>query len=160
MMQTLGRSFVRAYNHRHARQSSPWEGRFRSTVVEPDTHFLACLRFVEDVAPAGTALARTPAHPSWSSAAHHLGQSVDPLVSEHSAFWSLGNTPFEREAAYRRWLDSPAPPEFAPDIAGAALKGWALGSESFAARISAQSGRRAQPLARGRPRRAGTSSRD
>ncbi|HWI12301.1 MAG TPA: transposase, partial [Burkholderiaceae bacterium] len=47
MMQSVGRRFVRSFNQRHGRTGTPWEGRFRSTAIEAETHFLACLRFVE-----------------------------------------------------------------------------------------------------------------
>jgi putative transposase len=157
MMQSLGRSFVRAFNLKHQRTSTPWEGRFRSTVIEAERHFLSCLRFAEAVDLAGMALAQPQGVPSWSSAAHHLGLSTDPLVTEHGAFWTLGNTPFEREAAYRRRLEQALPHGEVVAIAAAVLKGWPLGSPEFAERIADLTGRRTQPLPKGRPRRAKTS---
>ena len=35
LMQALGRSYVRYFNARHGRTGTLWEGRYRSTVVEP-----------------------------------------------------------------------------------------------------------------------------
>jgi putative transposase len=152
MMQALGRSFVRAFNLKHQRSSTPWEGRFRSTVIEADRHFLDCLRFAEGVGVGGMALAQTDEVSAWSSAAHHLGTRPDPLVVDHPAFWALGNTPFEREAAYERRLLQPQSSREAAAIAEAALKGWPLGSKEFAQRLTDTTGRRTQPLRRGRPR--------
>ncbi len=153
MMQALGRSFVRAFNLKNQRSSTPWEGRFRSTVIEPDRHFLDCLRFAEGVGIGGMALAQTNEVSAWSSAAHHLGTKPDPLLVDHPAFWALGNTPFEREAAYERRLLQPQPANVVAAIAEAALKGWPLGSGEFAQRLTDSTGRRTQPLRRGRPRR-------
>lgn len=146
LMQSVGLRFVRPYNLRHRRRGSPWEGRFRSTVVDADAHFLLCLRFAE-------AALDSDALPSWSSAMHHSGSCVDGLITEHAAYWALGNTPFEREAAYRRNLGQPADPADVARVGAAALNGWVFGGPAFAASVEAQGGRRALPLARGRPRR-------
>jgi putative transposase len=153
MMQALGRSFVRAFNLRHQRSSTPWEGRFRSTVIEADRHFLGCLRFVEGIDPAGMTFALSTSAVPGSSAAHHLGSCVDPLVHEHAAFWALGNTPFEREAAYRRWVEQAPDEADTRAMVEAALKGWPLGSPEFVNRLGELTGRRTRPLHKGRPRR-------
>lgn len=152
MMQALGRSFVRAFNLKHQRSSTPWEGRFRSTVIEAERHFLDCLRFAEGVDTGGMALAHADEGSPRSSAAHHLGIRSDPVVVDHPAYWALGNTPFEREAAYGRCLSQPLPPDQVAAIVEAALKGWPLGSTDFARRLTERTGRRTQPLRRGRPR--------
>jgi putative transposase len=144
MMQSLGRHFVRAFNQRHGRSGSPWEGRYRSTVVEPDL-YLPCLRFVEggDVDSAGPVLA--------TSLTHHLGGKVDPLLIEHGAFWGLGNTPFDREVAYRQYLARSLDPVLAGRLRDAVLKGWALGSPAFVASLSTLGVRRGAPVKKGRP---------
>ena len=151
MMQSLGRRYVRGFNVRHGRNGTPWEGRFRSTVVEAQDLFLSCLRFVE--AGASGELAEQPHGPidRHSSLAHHLGGAVDPLVTEHGAFWSLGNTPFEREAVYRQLLQRPVPEGLIARIRAAAMKGWALGSPEFIDGLGAVTARRLLPLKRGRP---------
>lgn len=150
MMQAIGRRYVRAFNLRHGRSGTPWEGRFRSTVVEPAA-LLACLRFAEGSDIDGTALASAAETPPWSSVAHHLGRAADGLVSEHEAFWALGNTPFEREAAYRNLLATPVPSVEREAIRDAALKGWAWGCAAFVARLGDATARRPRPLRRGRP---------
>lgn len=148
LMQSTGLRFVRPYNLRHRRRGSPWEGRFRSTVVDAAGQFLACLRFAEGADDAAVA-------PRWSSAPHHLGSLVDTLISEHAGYWALGNTPFEREAAYRRVISQPVPAAETARLAAAALNGWVLGQPAFAALVEAQTGRRTLPLPRGRPRKLG-----
>lgn len=149
-LQSTGRRHVRAFNARHATSGSPWDGRFRSTVIESPAWLLRCMRHVETAAGASA---------DASSAAHHLGHRIDPLISEHAAFWPIGNTPFEREAAYRGFLEQPVPKDEPERIESAAQHGWALGSAEFVAQATAQAGRRAAPAARGRPRRAAVNSR-
>jgi len=147
MMQSIGRRYVRAFNLRHRRSGTPWEGRFRSTVVEAERYFVACLQFVEAPFLAG---AQTSA---WSSLRHHLGLAVDAMITEHPAFWSLGNTPFEREAAYRLRIEQGLPASDMAAILRAAHHGWALGGAEFAALVHQLSGRRPQPMTAGRPRK-------
>ena len=47
MMQSVGRRYVRGFNARHGRTGTPWEGRFKSCLVDSDGHLLACLRYIE-----------------------------------------------------------------------------------------------------------------
>ena len=144
MVQSLGRRFAGEYNRRHGGSGSPWDGRYRSTVIDPAHHFLECLCFVERSADLP--------EQTFSSAAHHLGQRRDPLITTHSGYWRLGNTPFEREAAHRELLSQGLSTETESRIRDALVKGWALGDPGFVAALSGHAQRRAFPLARGRPR--------
>ena len=154
MMQSVGRRYVRTFNQRHGRNGTPWEGRFRSTVIDAPDWFMRCLQYAETCAGDGTSdmePALLAGADECSSAGHHLGLRIDEWVSEHALFWAIGNTPFDREVAYRRVLAHPLPPSAIEAIRSATLKGWALGSPAFAKSIGALTGRRHEPLARGRP---------
>jgi putative transposase len=156
LVQATGRRFVRQFNQRHGRSGTPWEGRFRSTVIEAGPHFLACLSFVEGLADAGTrAVLPGEAGALHSSAGHHLAGRDDPLIQAHPGYWALGNTPFEREAAYRRFAAQPAQPQTVAAILHAALNGWVLGSDAFAALVAEQAQRKTRPSAPGRRRKSG-----
>jgi putative transposase len=150
LMQSLGRSYVSGFNRRHARRGTLWDGRFRATVLDEATALVDAMRYVET--PPDVDAGAPGDHP-WSSARHHLGQQAAPLVTDHPRFWRLGNTPFEREAAWRALLEQPLAPSRRRDIEAAVLKGWALGPPSFVQALAAQTERRVQPLARGRPRK-------
>ncbi len=154
MMQSIGRRYVRNFNQRHGRNGTPWEGRFRSTVIDAPDWFMRCLQYAETCAGDGTS-DMEPALPAGadgcSSTGHHLGLRIDEWISEHALFWAIGNTPFDREVAYRRVLAHPLLPSDIDAIRGATLKGWALGSPAFAKSIGTLTGRRHEPLARGRP---------
>lgn len=153
LMQGIGRHYVRAFNRKYQCTGTPWEGRFRSTVVEGGSQFLNCMRFVEAAPAESPEKPIGPAAETWSSAAHHLGLRLDPLVVDHPAFWALGNTPFEREAAYRRLAAEPFPDRDVAAILHAALNGWVIGSTEFADAAGWHAGRRPQPAKRGRPKR-------
>lgn len=152
LMQSLGRRYVRWFNARHRRTGTLWEGRYRSTVVETDRYLLACMRYVE-MNPVRAGLVDDAAAYRWSSHRHQLGQTVDPLVTEHAAYWALGNTPFERQLAYRRLFEQGPKEEEVAAIREATHRGWVLGQGGFVDEIAAKAGRRARPLPPGRPRK-------
>src|SRR5207237_6770534 len=81
-MQALGRRYVRWFNDRHQRTGTLWEGRFRSTVVAADRYLLACMRYIE-LHPVRAGLSANATEYRWSSNAHHVGLSMDPLISDH-----------------------------------------------------------------------------
>ena len=94
LMQTIGLRYVSAFNRLAGRGGTLWNGRFRAAPVEPGEPLLAAMAWIEQDAEPGAA----------TSAAHHLGSGRDPLVTDPPAYWSLGNTPFAREAAWRERL--------------------------------------------------------
>jgi putative transposase len=138
MVQTLGRRYVGAYNRRHGRSGTLWDGRFRCAVVEPGVWQLAALRLIDGL-------------PGLTSAAHRTGEPRDTMLADPPEFWQLGNTPFEREAAYRTLLVQGVDAPQAAALRSAALGGWAVGSASFIAQLAAQTARPVRPRPRGRP---------
>jgi len=137
-VQALGRRYVSAYNRRHGRSGTLWDGRFRCAVVEPGAWQLAALTLIDGL-------------PGTTSAAHRAGGGPLGFVTDPSEFWQLGNTPFEREAAYRRLLALGVAPAQAAALREAALGGWAVGSAPFLAQLAGQTGRPLRPRPRGRP---------
>lgn len=140
-VQDLGRRYVSAYNRRHAGAGTVWDGRFRCGVVEPGAAALEALLWVDGGAAAGA-----------SSAAHRSGGRRDPRLADPPEYWALGNTPFEREAAYRALLAQGLGSQQAQALRAAASGGWAVGSPGFAASLEARLGRPVTPRPRGRPR--------
>jgi putative transposase len=153
MLQALGRRYVSAFNRRHGRAGTLWEGRFRATVLESGPHVLTCMRYIEQN-PQRLIPPTAATDYLWSSAAHHLGQRRDPLLTGHALYWALGNTPFERELAWRSLLDDALGSAEVQAHTDSALKGWALGSGAFLAGLGATTERRMAPRPRGRPPRA------
>jgi len=152
MVQALGRRYVAAYNRRHQRQGGLWSGRYRSTVLDPARYLLDAMVFIEQHAQrAGQAV--KPEEDVWCSARHHLGLKTDPLLADHALFWALGNTPFEREAAWRRRLEVGLSGEQIRRLTDAMHKGWALMPEEAAGALALTTGRRLSPRPRGRPRK-------
>jgi putative transposase len=149
LMQAVGRRYGLRFNRRHGRRGTLWEGRFRAAPIEPDPWLLRSLAWIETAASAGSAAAAA-AYP-WCSAAHHLGVQRDTLITEHPAYWQLGNTPFERELAWRQRLDAGVPPAQALQLLQAVRHDWALGGAAFLAGLGRHTDRPLAPRPRGRP---------
>lgn len=152
-MQSLGRRYVASFNARHQRSGTLWEGRYRAHVVGGADNVLRCMRFIE-LNPQRVGLAPGLHEDSWSSLPHHLGALRDPLITEPPAYWQLGNTPFEREAAYRHWLEQGVGSLEAQRIVSALVGGRPLGDAAFLAELERLTARSLATRPRGRPPKA------
>lgn len=154
MMQAIGRSYVRHFNLAQQRTGTLWEGRYKSTVIQTDRYLLACMAYI-DLNPVRSGLVSQPQDYVWSSHRHYLGLSVDRLVKPHDLFWTLGNTPFAREAAYAELVRAGINPVQQMALTESALRGWALGEPDFVANLQKQTQRRVAKVSAGRPLSAG-----
>ena len=151
-VQGLGRHYVRGFNARHDRRGGLWEGRFRSTVLQAERWLLSCMQSIESL-PVRAGLVADAAHYPWSSFAHHVGARLDAAVSDHSIFWALGNTPFDRQSVYRQRFEQSLPGHEIARLEQATLRGWALGDTSFVEGLVKLTARRPAPRRPGRPAR-------
>ncbi len=150
MMQWLGRFYVPYFNRKYDRTGTLWQGRFKTSVIESERYFLLCSRYIE-TSPVRAGLVPHPSGYSWSSYAHHVGDKTDSLIVDHPLYWALGNTPFEREAAYKQLMAQAVTPEEVDGLHQAVLKGQVLGSESFKINLEKRTNRLIRPAKRGRP---------
>jgi putative transposase len=150
MMQWVGRHYVPYFNHKYGRVGTLWQGRYKATVIDSERYFMTCSSYIE-LNPVRAGIVSSAEAYSWSSYGHHAGVKLDPLVTDHALYWALGNTPFAREAAYKELIEQGLAAEEVTSIRDATLKGWALGSDKFKARLEKQINRRVQPAKRGRP---------
>jgi putative transposase len=130
-----------------------WAGRYRATVIDPARYLLDAMVFIEQHAWRSGAVQRVE-DDAWSSVRHHLGLRTDPLLADHAGFWALGNTPFEREAAWRRRLEAGLSATQLQQLSEAMHKGWALAEASVLPSLQLAAGRRLAPQPRGRPKKA------
>ena len=149
LMQHLGRRFVAHHHRRHGGSGPLWDGRYRCVPLD-SAACLDALRWVDGAAAEG-----------FSSESRHCGAATARLddlpLREPPVYWDLGNTPFEREAAYRRLLAEGPPAPRVAQLLAALKGGWAFGAPGFLARAAQSGGRPASPRPRGRPARsAGT----
>jgi putative transposase len=150
LMQWIGRYYVPYYNQKYGRSGSLWGGRYKTALIDADHYLLACSRYLE-WAPVRAALAPAPLDYPWSSYAHHVGAQSDGLVTDHALFWALGNTPFDREVAYRALNEQQIEGDTLRALEQAVLKGWPLGSDTFKQTLEKRMKRQVLPAKRGRP---------
>jgi putative transposase len=150
MMQWIGRHYVPYFNRKYQRSGSLWQGRYKTSVLDPDDFFLLCSRYVE-LAPVYAGLAGAPLDYVWSSYGHHAGLRADPVITDHPLYWALGNTPFEREAAYIALAEQGLSGAELATLERAVQKGWPLASELFKQDLQQRLKRQVLPAKRGRP---------
>ena len=136
MMQSLGRRYVRYFNHRHRRSGTLWEGRYKSSIIESDRYLLACYRYIE-LNPVRAGMVRDPGHYIWSSFRHHANERRDPLIEDHELFLMLGNTPEQRARRYRNLFDEQLDERSLSQIRKSVNGGRVTGTERFSRRIRA-----------------------
>ncbi|HWI84570.1 transposase [Ramlibacter sp.] len=154
LMQAVGRRYVRGFNQRQGRTGTLWEGRYRSTLIQPERYLLACMVYL-DLNPVRAGLMDSAADYPWSSHAHYVGRRIDRLVTPHPLWWGLGNTPFAREAAYSDLVQRGIPSAQERALTDSVLRGWALGDADYVAELQRRTERRVTKSRAGRPRAAG-----
>ena len=153
-MQRVSRRYVPAFHQRHGGNGPLWAGRFQAAPLDPERYLLLGMLMVEQ-APVRAGLAALAVDWPWSSARHHGGRAAVPWITEHEAWWRIGNTPFEREARHEIELQGMLREEQVAELLAAARGGWPIGAPAFVAAAAAEAaGRPARPAPRGRPRRA------
>jgi putative transposase len=150
MMQRVGRYYVPWYNHKYGRVGSLFQGRFKTSLVDAERYFMICSRYIE-LNPVRARIVTDPLEYPWSSYAHHAGVRPDALITDHALFWALGNTPFQREAAYIELAQRSLTVDELTRVNLAVLKGWPLGSDAFKQDLQHKVKRQVLPAKRGRP---------
>ena len=171
MMQGLGRSYVRYFNHRYDRSGTLWGGRFKSSVVQTGEWLRKCLIYM-DYLPVwrasgfdlgGSVLThqgdsvvqaqriRTPADYEWSSHLHYTGLRNDVFITAHADVWNLGNTPFAREQSYGQLIQLGLNASDRQRIAQTIHGGWILGDDTFIEHLQKSAHRRVTKARPGRP---------
>ncbi|MEN9764798.1 MAG: hypothetical protein RL397_753 [Pseudomonadota bacterium] len=133
VMQQLGRRYVRGFNRRWRRSGSPWDGRYRSYWIDSQAYGLSVAQWMESL-PARQGFCEHPQDWLWSSAGVLRGVRPAPSPGAFRAlesYWALGNTPFEREAAYTTLADRP----LGPDLLEAMQRGLSQGRPVLSAAV-------------------------
>jgi putative transposase len=149
-MQALGRNYVRYFNQRQGRTGTLWEGRYKSTLIQSERYLLTCMAYI-DLNPVRGGLVADPSDYPWSSHAHYTGRRNDKLITPHSLYWELGNTPFARDAAYAELVRGGISAQQQQALTDSALRGWALGERDYVADLQRRTERRVSRGRAGRP---------
>lgn len=166
LMQSLAGRYAQYLNAAHGRSGTPWEGRYKASLVDSEGYLLACYRYIE-ANPVRAGMVANPGDYPWSSHGHNGAGVGDGLIVEHALYGALGATGEERRAAYRALFTGEMDETDHTDQTGetgepggrvlrairAALnRDGVLGGEAFKDDIAARLARPVRPGRRGRPR--------
>lgn len=154
-MREVGQNYVQAFNARHGRSGTLWQGRFKSCLVDSDRYLLTVIRYIE-LNPVRAALVDKPEDYRWSSVHTHLGKACDPLITPHPLYLALGSGPTERQSVYERWLRAGVNEEDLVAIRQHLAQERVLGNERFQHMIGKTFNRPVACRTRGRPRKTET----
>lgn len=152
MMQYMGRHFVRHINRVHSRTGTLWEGRFKASLVDTETYFLRCCRYIE-CNPLRAKMVQAPGEYRWSSYQNHAFGAPDKLLTVHEQYERLGSSDEARQRAYRELFRTALDARALAEIRDTAHRGWPLGSDRFKNEVERVLQCAARPPKRGRPRR-------
>ena len=150
-MQSLGRRYAQYFNQQHQRSGTIWEGRYRSSLIDPD-YFLRCQRFIE-LNPVRSGFESNPQVSTWTSFTSHIGGNAEPWLVDHQHFWKLGNTPFERQMSWAAFVKEGAPLWEDRQITEALVRSKPWISDSYAKKLFKDNPEQVLIRRRGRPKK-------
>ena len=149
LFKRLGLLHTQYTNRRYRRSGTLWEGRFRSCLVQSDYYLLACYRYIE-LNPVRAGMVAHPGDYLWSSYRSNAEGTMDPRITPHAEYLSLGRDQYR--LLFGRHID----PDLEREIRATTNGGYALGAEAFKRRMADFLGRRVSKGSPGRPSRAGS----
>jgi len=147
----LGRRYVPYINKTYRRSGTLWDSRYKSSLIQPETYLLSCMRAIE-LNPVRAAMVEDPAHYRWTSyRSNALGERF-ALLTAHTVYSALGSTDSARRSAYRALFRHALEDEAVADLRLALKQNQPLGNARFYAKTARIVGERREARPRGRPR--------
>ena len=153
MMQSLGRNYVQFINEKYNRSGTLWEGRYKSTLIEPSSYYFFLMSSYIESNPLRSDCVKRLDEYQWSSfQANALCHSCD-ILSQHLLYADLGNSNEIRALVYRELFEYHIPQSLLKRVEQCTNSGWTFGSENFCHTIESLYGRQVMPRSRGGDRR-------
>jgi putative transposase len=142
---------VQYYNYCYRRTGTLFEGRYKATLIDPETYLLTCMRHIE-LNPIRAGMVSDPSEYPWSSYHHNVIGQTDDLIP-HAEYQRLGETNEARQMNYQELFKHHIPQNNIDEIRDATNKAWVLGNDRFKQSIQEKLGRRVEPKIRGGDRK-------
>lgn len=178
MLQATGRIYAQHYNQKYAHRGGIWQDRYKASLILADDYLLAVYRYIDrllfvDGSTTQQAAAKAANEPiipeadssamescslhaqpqGWSSAYENQHGASTALLTPHSRYLALGDTPNDRQQAYQQLFSNVLPDTQLADIRKALKMSLALGDEHFIKRLEQVIGRRLLAGKPGRPKK-------
>lgn len=151
MMQCVGATYVRSFNSKYRRTGTLWDSRYHACLVDSSEYFWNCHKYIE-LNPVRAMLVAGPAEYEWSSHRRNALGLLDPTVTPHPSYLSLGLGERQCARTYAGFFACSQPISELESIRDHLRQERALGAPEFQARVEMLSGRGATCRGRGRPR--------
>ena len=134
ILQSLTVAHTWRYHKRHQRSGHVWQGRFKSPVIQDDTHMLVVLRYIE-ANPLRARMVEDPADFRWSSYPCHAPGHEDPLSSPFPEWEQLGGTEAERRRRWRAKVGAVQSEDELMSVRGSLRSGRPFGTDDWTEKI-------------------------
>jgi putative transposase len=150
MMQSLGRHYVRYFNHIYQRTGTLWEGRYKACLIQENDYLFQVYRYIE-LNPVRAGMVAHPADYRWSSYPINADGKISALCTPHPLYLALGHKDSERQANYRALVAEGLDKQQIENIRLSLNKCITFGNDRFAKQIATLTGKRLSTGKPGRP---------
>ncbi|MCD8339911.1 MAG: transposase [Burkholderiales bacterium] len=148
-MKTFGRLYTGHFSKTYHIAGTVWRSRFSSSVLQKPDVIMPALLYMEYLPQVLNI--RDTAHYPWVSYHHHAGLRNDSFMTPCNAYWKLGNTPFERQEAYKALFAKGCSWQFGEELIRLVNRGWPIAQKDFLEEHNVNPNRIAPSGSRGRP---------
>ncbi len=152
MMQYQGRRYVPYVNATYGKTGTIWQGRYKASLIDPDTYLLNCMTYIEGL-PVREGLSKSPGPYKWSSFKRNAQGKKNALITPHAAYLDIGRGDKKRQEKYTAMSKAGLSDEIITDISDAWQTGTPLGSDKFKKMVERRLKIKVGHAKRGRPRK-------
>jgi len=151
LMKALAARMTRYRNKLEGRSGTLWESRYKSSVVQSDTYFLSCCRYIE-LNPVRARMVGSPDEYPWSSYRARVGaEDGADWLDYDPCYLGLAKTAEERRERYMDFVTNAIPDAELKLIREALQRGQLTGNDKFIEEVEQAVGRRIELRGQGRP---------
>ena len=100
-MEMVLKNYAKYFNGKYDHAGHVFQGRFKNFVIQSERYFFNCCRYI-DLNPIKAKIVKVPEDYPWSGhEALSRGRKSPLVIDHHELYLNLGNTPRERQTAYR-----------------------------------------------------------
>jgi putative transposase len=151
LIKLLGSRYVRYVNKNYNRSGTLWEGRFKCSLIDKESYFFTCLRYIE-MNPVRAGVVRFPEFYRWSSYRIRAFGERSDILDLGPWYTSLDINAEGRQAKYRQFLRETIPESKLDLLREMTNKNGIVGSTVFKERIEQMAHKKIILRPIGRPR--------